>query len=93
MENEKAKIQTPQEAVKTDLEKLKEANAAFEQELIKAREMQAERQKIEAERLLGSSAGQPVENKQLSETELKKKAALDFWKGTAIADAIEKQNE
>lgn len=92
MENEKAKIQTPQEAVKTDLEKLKEANAAFEKELIKAREMQAERQKIEAERLLGSSAGQPPVTPQLSEEDLKKKAAMEYWKGTGIDEAIGKYN-
>lgn len=53
MENEK-------EVIKTDLEKLKESNAEFEKELIKAREMKAERQKLEAEQLLGSSAGQPI---------------------------------
>jgi hypothetical protein len=43
----------------TDLEKLKASNDEFEKELIKAREMRAERQKIEAEQMLGSTAGQP----------------------------------
>jgi hypothetical protein len=50
MENEKTK---------TDFEKLKEANEEFEKELIKAREMRAEKQKLEAELMLGSTAGQP----------------------------------
>ena len=54
MEDEKT------EAVKTDFEKLKEQNEAFEKELIKAREMKAEKQKIEAEIMLGSSAGAQI---------------------------------
>jgi hypothetical protein len=88
MEDEKAKQKT--EAVKTDLEKLKEANEQFEKELIKAREMRAERQKIEAEQMLGSTAGQPEPKKELSEEDQKKQQAKEFWKGTAIADALEK---
>ena len=48
-----------EQPVKTDLDKLKEQNAEFEKELLKAREMRAEKQKIEAELLLSSSAGQP----------------------------------
>jgi hypothetical protein len=77
---------------KTELEKLKEANAEMEKELLKAREMQAERQKIEAEKLLGSTAGQPKPVQQLSQEELKKQEALNFWKGTGIDDAINKYN-
>lgn len=49
-------------------------------------------QRLQAERLLGSSAGQPQENKQLSEEELKKKAAMEYWKGTGIDEAIGKYN-
>lgn len=49
---------------KTDLEKIKEDNEAFEKELIKAREMRSERQKIEAEALLGSTAGQPPKQEE-----------------------------
>lgn len=92
MEAQNKAVQEVKEVVKTDLEKLKEANAEFEKELIKAREMQAERQKIEAERLLGSSAGQPPVTPQLSEEELKKKAAIEYWKGTGIDEAISKYN-
>ena len=96
MENEKTKTtettQAPQEVVKTDLEKLKEANAQFEAELVKAREMQAERQKIEAERLLGSSAGQPPQAPQLSEEERNKQEAIEYWKGTGIDEAIRKHD-
>ena len=45
---------------KTDLEKIKAHNEEFEKELIKAREMKAERQALEAESMLSSSAGQPL---------------------------------
>ena len=89
MEDEKTK--TP-EAVKTDLEKLKEANAEFEQELIKAREMRAERQKIEAEQMLGSTAGQPKEQVVLQEEDQKKQQAKEVWTGTAVEDALNKYN-
>jgi len=56
----------------TDLEKLKSDNEAFEKELLRAREMRAEKQKIDAELLLGSTAGQPVKiepPKQISNIE------------------------
>lgn len=45
----------------SDLEKLKASNAAFEAELIKAREMRAEKQKLDAEALLGGESGGKVE--------------------------------
>lgn len=80
------------EEIKTDLEKLKDYNAEFEKELFKSREMQAERQKIEAERILSSTAGQPTPEKKLTEEEIKKNTALEFWKGTGIDDAIRKLN-
>jgi hypothetical protein len=51
----------PKEEPKTDLEKLKEANAEFEKELIKGREMKAEAQKLEAEKMLGGETGGHVE--------------------------------
>jgi hypothetical protein len=49
-----------------------------------------EEQKLQAERMLGSSAGQPQQAQQLTEEDLKKKAAVDFWKGTGIDEAIAK---
>lgn len=45
---------------RSDLKKLQDDNEIFERELIKAREMRAERQKIEAEKLLSSSAGAQI---------------------------------
>ena len=44
----------------TDLEKLKASNDDFEKELIKAREMKAEKQKLDAEALLGGERGGAV---------------------------------
>lgn len=46
---------------KSDLEKLKQQNDDFEKELVRAREMRAEKQKLEAERMLASTAGNPIE--------------------------------
>ena len=45
----------------SDLEKLKANNAEFEKELTKAREMRAEKQKLDAENLLSGSSGGHVE--------------------------------
>jgi hypothetical protein len=50
----------------------------------------ASEQKLQAERMLGSSAGQPNTAPQLTEDDLKKKSAMEFWKGTTIAEAIQK---
>ncbi len=51
-----------------------------------------EEKKLRAENMLGSSAGQPTTNPQLTEEEQKKQAAKEFWKGTAIEDALNKQD-
>lgn len=58
-------------------------------------ELKAERealQKAQAESLLSSSAGQQIPGKQLTEEDLKKQAAVEFWKGTGIDEAIQKYN-
>jgi len=49
-----------------------------------------EEQKLQAEKMLGSSAGQPIPQTQMTEEDLKKKAAMEFWKGTGIDEAIKK---
>jgi hypothetical protein len=46
---------------KTDLEKLKASNDEFEKELIRAREQKAEKQKLEAEALIGGTSGGHIE--------------------------------
>jgi len=45
---------------KNDLDKLKEQNAEFERELLKGREMRAEMQKIEAEKMLSGTSGAQI---------------------------------
>jgi len=50
-----------EDIIKTDLQKLQDDNAVFEKELVKAREMRAERQKIEAEKMLAGTSGAVVE--------------------------------
>jgi len=63
MEEQKdQKPETKTEEVKTpsELDKLKASNDAFEQELVRSRELRAERQKIEAEQMLASTAGQQI---------------------------------
>lgn len=54
--------ETTTEPVKelTDLEKLKASNEEFEKQLVKAREMKAEKQKLDAEALLGGESGGAV---------------------------------
>lgn len=47
-------------------------------------------QKLHAERLLSGTAGAPVNQTILTEEDQKKKAAMEFWKGTGIDEAIAK---
>lgn len=51
-----------------------------------------EEQKLQAEKMLGSSAGQSIPAVQMTADEIKKKEAIDFWKGTGIDEAINKYN-
>ena len=53
-------------------------------------EILKQEQKLQAEKMLGSSAGQPIPAQQVTEEDLKKKAAMEFWKGTGIDEAIAK---
>ena len=78
---------------KTDLEKLKEANAEMEAELVKSRELKAESQKLEAEKVLGGTTGGAVEAKLVSPEDAKVNNAKEFFKGTGLGDAIDKANE
>ena len=52
-----------------------------------------ERENLLAERLLAGTAGGGVPHQKMTEEELKKKAAVDYWKGTGIAKAIEDYKE
>lgn len=51
-----------------------------------------EEQKLRAEQMLAGTAGGGLPRIELTEEQKKKQEALDFWKGTAIADAIAKHN-
>lgn len=68
---------------RAEREALLKENERLERNIIALRE-------VEAARLLGGTAGGYVPQIQSSEADLKKKAAMDFWKGTAIEDAIAK---
>jgi len=73
------KVERAEQAVR----KMEDAEKRLDEKIAKLQE-------LEANRLLGSSAGSRIETPQLTEEETKKKEAIDFWKGTAIADAIAK---
>ena len=45
-------------------------------------------EKLQAEKMLTSSAGVNLPPKMVTEDEIKKTEAMQFWKGTPIADAI-----
>jgi len=47
-------------------------------------------QQLQAEKMLSSSAGQPIPQTQITEAEQKKKGAMEFWKGSEIEKAIQK---
>ena len=47
---------------------------------------------LEATRLLSGTAGGRIADEIISEEEMRRRKAVDFWKGTAIADALAKTN-
>ena len=53
----------------------------------------AEAQKLEAEKMLGGETGGHVETKTQTPEEKKVTQAKEFFKGTALGDAIAKTNE
>jgi hypothetical protein len=69
---ETPKPNTPIEADTTDYQKLKASNDEFEKELIRGRELKAESQKIEAEKMLSGESGGHVE------TVVKEETAKDY---------------
>lgn len=71
------------ELARQERENLQKENERFEKNLKEMRE-------LEASRLLGSSAGLRHDAPEISENELKKKQALDFWGDSPISDAIKK---
>jgi len=67
---------------------------AIRNEILKAKEeLKAENErneKLQTENLLASTAGAGIPIKELSEAEEKKAKAAEFFKGTALEDAIKK---
>ena len=75
------KVERAESAVK----RLEEAEKRIDEKIAQLTE-------LKADRILSGTAGGHIETK-FSEEDLKKQAAVDFWKGTAIEDAIKKKNE
>jgi hypothetical protein len=51
----------------------------------------AELREFEAKSMLAGTAGGRIEPREVTEAKIRKNQAMEFWKGTSIADAIEKQ--
>jgi hypothetical protein len=71
------------ERARSEREGLAKENERLEKNIKELRE-------LEAARLLGSTAGGHIETPQVTEEQKKKQEAVDFWKGTLIAEAIAK---
>ena len=77
----------------SEFDKLKVSNDAMEKELVRGRELKAEGQKLEAEKMLGGDSGGHVDAKFISPEDKKTNNAKEFFKDTALGDAISKANE
>jgi len=67
------------------------AGKTLEQELERLEKNLAELREFEAKSLLSGTAGGRIEPMEVTEAKLRKNQALEFWRGTSIADAIDKQ--
>jgi predicted transcriptional regulator len=81
-----------EESPKSVIDMAKELYAQIKAENDRREEILRKEQQLEADRLLGSSAGRHIETPPISQEDLKKKQAIEFWKGTSFAEAIEKHN-
>ena len=73
------------ELARQEREGLQKENERLEKNLKEMRE-------LEASRLLGSSAGLRHDAPEISQEDLKKKQAIDFWGDSPISEAIKKHN-
>lgn len=71
------------QAVK-ERKRLELENARLERNLSELRE-------FEAKSMLAGTAGGRIEPREVTEAKIKKNQAMEFWKGTSIADAIDKE--
>ena len=74
----------------SELNKLKASNDVLEKELVRGRELRAESQKLEAEKMIGGQSNAGQETKNESPEDKKKAQASEFFKGTALGEAIDK---
>ena len=65
---EEKEEEKPKEEEETEFQKLKTSNDKFEKELVRGRELKAESQKLEAEKMLGGTAGGHVDSKPADES-------------------------
>ena len=88
-ENKPTETETKEESLSI-VEEAKKLRDEIRAENDRRENLLREEQKLQAEKLLGSSAGQPPIPKEVSEEQRKKEAAKEFWKGTGLDEAIEK---
>jgi hypothetical protein len=91
MNDEKTKQETKEEAlspVEQATKILSEINSAKEE----LKNEKAELETLKANNLLSGTAGGHVEAPMVDPADIATKQALDFWKGTAIEDAIKREN-
>ncbi len=60
----------------SEFDKLKASNDEFEKELIRGRQLKAESQKLEAERMIAPTAGGHIEAEKLSKEEMESNARV-----------------
>jgi hypothetical protein len=84
--------QKPQEETLSIVDEAKKIRDEIRAENDRRERILADEQKLQAERMLGSSAGANIPQKILTEEDLKTQQAKEFWKGTAVEDALNKYN-
>jgi len=82
-DTEGKKPNTPVEDSDEEYKRLKEKNNKIQEELIRG-------QKLKTESLLAGEGGGNIPTAEVSPADLKKKGAKEFFKGTALEDAIDK---
>ena len=88
-ENKPTETETKEESLSI-VEEAKKLRDEIRAENDRRENLLREEQKLQAEKLLGSSAGQPTQTPQISEEERQKEEAIKYWEGTELADTIKK---
>jgi len=89
MEEEKKKEEKPEEALNIvdEARQIRDEIKAEKEELTKQNDR---KERLKSEELLAGTAGGNIEIKEATEEEQSKKDAMEFWKGTDVANAIDK---